>query len=108
MSVTFYNTKDPHISGLSASEDSTRINTDIIPGESQPLIKNSRRLVKANICSKFARLNASVSVSNTTPEKSADVKPEEDKKSKRKRWTSIYIMSFTVFLSALSKRCDNN
>ena len=56
MSVTFYNTKDPHISGLSAPEDSRIINTDIVPGESQPLLKNSRRLVKANISSKFSQI----------------------------------------------------
>ena len=56
MPITFYNTKDPHISGLSASEDPIKINTNIILEESTPLIKNSRRLVQANICSKFPQI----------------------------------------------------
>ena len=46
MSITFYNSKDPYISGLPAPVHSNIINPEIPPEESQPLLKDSPRFVQ--------------------------------------------------------------
>lgn len=78
------------------------------PSESQPLLVTpllNRLVLRLLLCPTGTKMSL-CSISKL-PNKSGEVQQlqfEEDEQRRKKRWMSIYIMYFTMFLTALSKR----